>query len=328
RGRVPQPRLAERAIATAIAGGDDLALNAALGAFISGPQYVIDPLGFAADDVLPPPIGGDPSEDPTDMYGSEISKFRADVMLAARDDVREAVRDTLGIGPETQPDGNEVTGIYLAARLAGGLAESGFRAASGAAMAPLGLLAIADALANQDNEALYVAIRQYIDAPLWAADPTIFAADDVLPEPWGGDPDNDPTSQGESAVTAFRNDVLWNGTRTVRTAVADVLGVDPDLDQGDLTSSAQSNASARLASGAGEAETNEAAAGATRSERRGGPVSRIVNSLKTDPKASSGKHRTPSTGLSGLFKPRKKAQEDAADHSAATDADSKGAATD
>ena len=32
---------------------------------------------------------------------------------------------------------------------------------------------------------VYVAIRQYIDAPLWVADPTLKAVDGVLPAPLG-----------------------------------------------------------------------------------------------------------------------------------------------
>ena len=49
---------------------------------------------------------------------------------------------------------------------------------------------MAQAIADQDNGDLYLAIRQYIDAPLWTIDPTIDALSDVLPAPIGGSDDN------------------------------------------------------------------------------------------------------------------------------------------
>ena len=77
--------------------GNNTALYTALEAYIDGPNYVVDPIVFAVDDVLPAPIGSDPSIDPTNMGTSEISKFRASTLLGARDQVRGAVKTVLDV---------------------------------------------------------------------------------------------------------------------------------------------------------------------------------------------------------------------------------------
>ena len=77
--------------------GNNTALYNALEAYIDGPNYVVDPIVFAVDDVLPAPIGSDPSTIPNNMGTSEVSKFRANTLLGARDDVRGAVAGVLGV---------------------------------------------------------------------------------------------------------------------------------------------------------------------------------------------------------------------------------------
>lgn len=42
---------------------------------------------------------------------SLITQFRADQLIAARDDVNEAIRDSLGVGTAAQPTGNEVSPV-------------------------------------------------------------------------------------------------------------------------------------------------------------------------------------------------------------------------
>ena len=103
------------------------------------------------------------------------------------------------------------------------------RLAEGTALAPLGLIPITQAIASGDKEDLYVAIRQYIDAPLWVADPTIDAFAEVLAPPLGGtDGIHEVETPGvDGQLIQFRDKVLWGATSRVRESVADVLGVDP-----------------------------------------------------------------------------------------------------
>ncbi len=79
--------------------GNNTPLYRALQAYIDGPNYVTDPIVFAADDVLPQTIGGDPSTTPNDMSGSGISRLRGNVLLAPRDAVRNVVAGSLGVNP-------------------------------------------------------------------------------------------------------------------------------------------------------------------------------------------------------------------------------------
>ena len=105
------------------------------------------------------------------------------------------------------------------------------RLAEGTALAPLGLIPITQAIASGDKEDLYVAIRQYIDAPLWVADPTIDAFAEVLAPPLDGtDGIHEVETPGlDGQLIQFRDKVLWGATSRVRESVADVLGVDPNL---------------------------------------------------------------------------------------------------
>lgn len=254
----------------ALAQQDDAAARAILEEIVDGPLWAADPAIYALDDILPL-IGGDPDNFTGERGDSVLTQFRYDVLFQAR----EGLRDALGAGEEAQPTGNEVGPAYAAARLAGGFAESAVRTAVGLAGAPLGLVAIAEAVANGDEEALYVAVRQYIDAPLYVADPVIFAVDDVLPAPYGGDPETNPAAANSSTVTQFRADVLWRTTDNVRTAVAGALDVNPNLDQDDLTTVNADRQSATVQRVA-TSETADVKA-APKSNR---PVSRIVNSLK------------------------------------------------
>lgn len=87
------------------------------------------------------------------------------------------------------------------------------------------------AIAEGNEADLYVAIRQYIDAPLWVADPVL-----------GTDPDAQVPPEGLKAllpdraddIQDFRDGVLWNATNTTRTAVANVLAVSPNLPNASL----------------------------------------------------------------------------------------------
>jgi hypothetical protein len=214
------------------AGSNDAGQNQdlfdALVPYLDGGQYAFDPIIFALDDVLPAPLGQDPSTVPTDMGGSEIDLFRANVLLAARDDVDEAVADALGVGERADVDNESL--IYDAARVGAGLGVSAMRAATTAVTAPLGLVAVAQGLQHSfqtgDNTALYSALEAYIDGPNYVTDPIVFAADDVLPSPVGSDPATDPREMGGSQISNFRADVLLGARDNVRKAVAGILDVD------------------------------------------------------------------------------------------------------
>jgi len=279
------------AIAAAIAGNDNEALYNAVEAYIDGPNYVVDPILFAVDDVLPAPIGGDPSTDPRDMYASAVSRFRADVLLGARDDVREAVADALGVGE--LPDVNDEGAIYAAARLGAGFAVSGVRAAQSAALAPVGLVAVAQGLQQSfetgDNTALYVALRQYIDAPNYVTDPVVFAVDDVLPQPVGSDPQTDPTKMNGSEVSRFRATALLGVRDQVRGAVAGALDVDPNVVVATNAQTAKNGAGARSLSpgtsaGSATKTGNSSVATKTNSPR---PVRAVVKAINDQVKAST-----------------------------------------
>ncbi len=162
---------------------------------------------------------------------SLITQFRADQLIAARDDINEAIRDSLGVGPATQPLGNEVSPTYAAARIGGGLAVSAQRAVTSAVTAPLGLVGVAQGLQTSfetgNNKPLYLALQAYIDAPNYVTDPIVFAADDVLPQPIGGDPQTNPAQMNGSEISRLRGNVLLAPRDAVRNLVAGNLGVNP-----------------------------------------------------------------------------------------------------
>jgi hypothetical protein len=220
-------------IGEALVEGDDpngrnQALFDALVPYLDGTNYAIDPTIFALDDVLPAPYGQDPSTTPNDMGGSELTRFRANVLLAARDDIDEAVADALGVGEETDVD--DEGAIYAAARLGAGFAASGVRAARSAVAAPLGLVGVAQGVQQSfetgDNTLLYKALEAYVDGPNYVLDPVVFAADDVVPGPVGSDPSVTPNNMGGSQISQFRANVLLAARDEVRGAVKGALGVD------------------------------------------------------------------------------------------------------
>jgi hypothetical protein len=88
----------------ALAQGQNAAAQAILKEIVDGPQWAADPAIYAFDDLLPEPLGGDDANNPRQPDAdSAISQFRAAVLIAARDDVNEAIADSLGVGRATQP---------------------------------------------------------------------------------------------------------------------------------------------------------------------------------------------------------------------------------
>ncbi|OBK73820.1 hypothetical protein [Mycobacterium sp. 1274761.0] len=213
--------------AAALAQGKNTDAQGALSQIVDGPLWAVDPAIYALDDLLPEPIGGDDANEPTTPDpDSAISQFRAAVLVQGRDDINAAIEDALGVGTA----GNDVSPTYAAARVGAGLAMSGVRAAQSAVSAPLGLVAVAQGLQKSfegDNTDLYKALQAYIDGPNYVADPIVFAADDVLPKPIGGDPETDPAKMDGSAISKFRGNVLLAPRDNVRKVVAGALGVNP-----------------------------------------------------------------------------------------------------
>jgi hypothetical protein len=282
-------------IAQAAAAGQDATVNDLVGEYIDGPLYVADPTIYALDDLLPAPFGGDPNNYAGEPGTSLITQFRANTLIKARDDVAEAVADTLGVGPLNQPTGNQVSPIYAAARLAGGFGETAVRTAVSTATAPLGLVGVAQGLQTSldggGNTNLYLALQAYIDAPNYATDPLVFAVDDVLPAPNGGDPDNVPEGPNDSAVTQFRANVLLAPRDQVRGAVARALGVDPVTGADTTSGFLPLNG---VAANVGDPSTGEAS-------HRTGLVTNVAGSVgaprgASAPSLKGGRHRAEPTG--------------------------------
>ena len=144
--------------AIALAQGQNNVAAAILKEIVDGPQWAADPAIYALDDLLPEPIGGDDANEPTEPDAdSAISQFRADVLIAARDDVNEAIADSLGLG--TRPDVDNEGPSTSRHGSAPASPHPGVRAAQSAVTAPLGLVAVAQGLQKSldggGNTALY-----------------------------------------------------------------------------------------------------------------------------------------------------------------------------
>ncbi|MGV0745438.1 hypothetical protein [Mycolicibacterium sp. XJ870] len=141
-------------------------------------------------------------------------------------DLRRAIADAITPAPApltlaaTQqadlPDPVVVIGNVIgdAIRLGEGFVGSGLRFGTGVVGLPVSLIATGVALIEGDREQLAFLAGQFIDAPLWVADPTIFALRDVLPEPLGG---------ASGLVMQFRNTVLIPNRDNLRNFVQGVI---------------------------------------------------------------------------------------------------------
>lgn len=207
---------------TALAFGDNNRAYSIIRQSIDAPLWAADPTINALAAALPAPIGGGEADNEGGQPGDgALVQFRDDVLWATTNAVRTQIQGLLGAD-------DSLTGRNFTAELGAGLDESGLRLAEGSALAPLGLIPIAQAIAGGSEQDLYNAIRQYIDAPLWVADPTIKGLAASLPKPLGGGvPDENPGAPGEDGtVVQFRDNVLWGTTNATRTAVANVLGAE------------------------------------------------------------------------------------------------------
>jgi hypothetical protein len=272
--------------------GDDEAVKAIIANYIDGPLYVADPAIFAIDDVLPAPFGQDPAPNPQLGNTSVVLAFRANVLYV----LREQIKDALGVQPSPNvfaasavapdPVGDPV---FTVTRLAKGLGESGERLLTDAALGLLGPVAAAQALAKGDNEGLYKVVESYVDAPLHIADPTIFAIDDVLPKPFGGDPSTDPKAMNGSIVSNIRADVLIPARDAIKPGLKNVLGVPKPTT--DATVKTAEKPAAQLATGSDTATKKPT----SHRKPTNNPISSALKQLSKEvKKATEPKHAKPS----------------------------------
>jgi hypothetical protein len=219
-------------IAQAVANNDVDDLYSVIENTNDAPLYIADPTIFGINDALPEPLGGGADGDPRVRADSAVLAFRVNVLYAARQQLRAIAQDALGIGSgagagvttalaATSPVGDPVA---TAVRLGEGISQSAVRLVQSSAAGLFGPLAAADALAHNDREALFGVIESYVDAPLYIADPTIFAIDDVLAAPIGQDPSIKPTKMNGSVVTQLPANVLIAARDAIKPGIKNVIG--------------------------------------------------------------------------------------------------------
>ncbi|OCB50494.1 hypothetical protein A5721_00065 [Mycobacterium vulneris] len=193
---------------------------------VDSPVYVADPLIEAVAITVPDELGGGSDHVTNTSEGDgAIMQFRNNELLGLRDGINAQFASALGVSNWQALNDN-----YTAA-LAAGLQESATNAVTGAALGAVGLVAVAQAVASGDNLEIYKAVKEYIDAPMWVADPAIEGLAAALPESLGGGTNGvpeDPT--GDGAIMQFRNKQLIGARDQVRLAAANVLGVRDEVD--------------------------------------------------------------------------------------------------
>jgi hypothetical protein len=214
-----------------VSSNPEAALKAIAVNFVDAPLQIADPTIFALDNILSAPLGGDTSDDPARSQGSDILKFRVQVLYALREEIKQALglpsaldadsstanavieAATLAPDPTLPNPTDDKVGdpIFTATRLAQGLGFSAQRLVGSTLTGVVGSFTAAQAIAagQPANLVLKEFIDDAIDAPAYIADPTVFAIDDVLPKALGGgDPSVDPKNMGGSAVSLFRANVI------------------------------------------------------------------------------------------------------------------------
>ncbi|MGV0835989.1 hypothetical protein [Mycolicibacterium thermoresistibile] len=109
-----------------------------------------------------------------------------DLIDRVQEAVEYIIRTGLGSGFQSHdPATDPIDGAF---RLAEGFGASAVRTLYGAALVPLGVIAVVQALADGDDPGAAFAefITQTIDGPSWAVNPILFALRDALLEPLGG----------------------------------------------------------------------------------------------------------------------------------------------
>lgn len=212
-------------LAAQLAAGDNARLYSQIRQIVDSPVYVADPVIEAIAITLPEGFGGGSDHVSNTSAGDgAFMQFRNNELLGFRDAVNAQVAGALGVSPTVLNDN-------YAAELAGGVQESAVRSVNGVVLGAVGLVAVAQAVASGDNLEVYKAVKEYIDAPMWAADPAIEGLAEALPVSLGGGTNHDPTDPtGDGALMQFRNTQLIGARDSVRVAAAKVLGVGDKVD--------------------------------------------------------------------------------------------------
>lgn len=212
-------------LAAQLAGGDNERLFSQIRQIVDSPVYVADPIIEAIAITLPDEFGGG-SDHITNITTGDgaFMQFRNNELLGLRDAINAQFAAALDVDTPWPNDN------YTAA-LAEGLQESAVRSVNGVVLGAVGLVSVAQAMASGDNLAVYKAVKEYIDAPLWAADPAIEGLAEALPDSLGGGTNHDPTDpEGDGAVMQFRNKQLIGARDQVRLAAASILDVRDKVD--------------------------------------------------------------------------------------------------
>ncbi|MDF3337654.1 hypothetical protein P3H80_09485 [Mycolicibacterium septicum] len=212
-------------LAAQLAAGDNARLYSQIRQIVDSPVYVADPVIEAIAITLPEGFGGGSDHVTNTSAGDgDFMQFRNNELLGFRDAVNAQIAGALGVSPTVLNDN-------YAAELASGVQESAVRSVNGVVLGAVGLVAVAQAMASGDNLEVYKAVKEYIDAPMWAADPAIEGLAEALPVSLGGGTNHDPTDPtGDGALMQFRNEQLIGARDSVRVADAKVLGVGDKVD--------------------------------------------------------------------------------------------------
>ncbi|MFV8171163.1 hypothetical protein [Mycolicibacterium peregrinum] len=212
-------------LAAQLVAGDNERLFSQIRQIVDSPVYVADPLIEAIAITLPAEFGGG-SDHVTNTSAGDgtFMQFRNNELLGLRDDINAQFAQVLDVDTPWPNDN------YTAA-LAQGLQESAVRSVNGAVLGAVGLVSVAQAVASGDKLAVYKAVKEYIDAPMWVADPAIEGLAEALPAGLGGGTNHDPTDPtGDGTLMQFRNNQLIGARDSVRIAAANVLGVRDKVD--------------------------------------------------------------------------------------------------
>lgn len=212
-------------LAAQLVAGDNERLFSQIRQIVDSPVYVADPLIEAIAITLPAEFGGG-SDHVTNTSAGDgtFMQFRNNELLGLRDDINAQFAQLLDVDTPWPNDN------YTAA-LAQGLQESAVRSVNGAVLGAVGLVSVAQAVASGDKLAVYKAVKEYIDAPMWVADPAIEGLAEALPAGLGGGTNHDPTDPtGDGTLMQFRNNQLIGARDSVRIAAANVLGVRDKVD--------------------------------------------------------------------------------------------------
>lgn len=207
-------------LAMQLAGGDEERLYSSIRQIVDSPVYVADPAIEAIANLLPASLGGGSDHETTTSAGDgPFMQFRNNDLLGFRDSVNGLVADVLGVNPTSLNEN-------YAAVLTTAFQASALRVVNAGVLGAVGIVPVMQAIAAGDNGELYKAIREYTDAPLWAADPAIEGLANALPASLGGDTNNDPDDENTGGLMQFRDNTLWTATRDTRVNIAHVLNVD------------------------------------------------------------------------------------------------------